>query len=111
MSAIMEGKLAMNWLRDLLNTLFPYRALVAEELDYLRAQLAQKQRRIDELQDALISSKIAVPVERMRVERPSIKPAPRGIDEVRAFRRENPPEQPKPEEGPFKTEEQSNGTS
>jgi hypothetical protein len=35
--------------------LFPYRTVLLEQLDYLRAQCAQKQRRCDELTEALIA--------------------------------------------------------
>ena len=41
-------------LAQFFDVLFPYRKLIREELDYLRAQLSQKQRRVDELQEALI---------------------------------------------------------
>jgi DNA-directed RNA polymerase subunit F len=72
--------------------IFGYRKHLEEEVDYLRSQLAQKQRRIDELQEKLLE--IAKPVVKPIQER---KPAekvrpiqPRGWDEVRAHRRANP---------------------
>lgn len=42
-------------LTDLSRALFPFRTKLLEDIDYLRAQLSQKQRRIDELQEALIA--------------------------------------------------------
>lgn len=40
----------MKWI----TTLFPYRTHLEEEVVYLKGQLAQKQRRIDELQEQLV---------------------------------------------------------
>ena len=51
----------MSWLRSLLLILFPYRQHMTEEIDYLRAQVAQKQRRIDEMQDTLLFYKVPQP--------------------------------------------------
>lgn len=93
-------------LREFLNMLFPYRQHLNEEIDYLREQLAQKQRRIDVMQDALVS--ISLP---SKPSAPRDKPAPLkalqpiGIEAVRAARRENPPEPMDPIEGPFRTEQ------
>ena len=43
----------MKYLRPLFAALFPYRAYLEAEIEYLKAQLAQKQRRIDEMQEML----------------------------------------------------------
>jgi hypothetical protein len=78
--------------------LFPYRAHLEAEIDWLKAQLAQKQRRMDELQDALIE--IKKPSLKIQYERKPdgqmIPVQPRGWDAYRAFRRAHPEE---PEEG------------
>lgn len=63
--------------------LFPYRAHLEEEVDYLRAQLAQRQRRVDELQEALIESKTP-PAKTPRSEPRPLPPVkPRGWEEFR----------------------------
>jgi len=70
--------MGMGWIA----ALFPYRAHLEDEIDYLRGQLAQKQRRIDELQDRMV---FAPPV-RAKDPVPTAKAskiAPRGWDEYR----------------------------
>lgn len=98
----------MKWLKELMNILFPMRVHLAEEIDYLRAQVAQKQRRIDELQEALIELKKPAPKVIMPPVETKIVRQPLGIDAVRAARRVNPPEQPEAIEGPYKIEEEPN---
>jgi hypothetical protein len=74
----------LEWLRTIAGILAPYRAHLCEEVDYLRAQLAQRQRRVDELQEALIDAK-APPVRIARSE-PAPPPPPlkpRGWEEFR----------------------------
>ena len=92
----------MNWLA----LIFPYRTHLEAEIVWLQDQLAQKQRRCDELQEALIGAKAPAP--RVQYERKQdgklVPSQPRGWDAVRMARRENPPEAPEPTEGPFKTE-------
>ena len=92
----------MNWLA----LIFPYRTHLEAEICWLQNQLAQKQRRCDELQEALCL--IKQPSMKIQYERKpdgELKPVqPRGWDAVRMARRENPPEAPEPTEGPFKTE-------
>jgi hypothetical protein len=62
--------------------LFPYRTHLEEEVDYLRAQLSQKQRRIDEMQEALIAvAKPAPP--KPRPEIPPVAPVKRGWEAYR----------------------------
>ena len=90
-----------------------HRIHLEEEIDYLRAQLSQKQRRNDELQEALIG--IAKPKPAIQREvKADAKPVaiqPRGIEAFRAQRRANPPEETEAVKGPFKTEEAPIGIS
>jgi hypothetical protein len=91
----------MNY-RAILIALFPMRTHLCEEIDYLRSQVAQKQRRIDELQEALIAIKQPAPrVPPTVTESPKFRQQPLGIDAVRAARRANPPEEPEPVQGAF----------
>ena len=110
----------MSWL----SAIFPYRTHLEAEICWLQDQLAQKQRRCDELQEALVQ--IKQPSMKIQYERKpdgELKPVqPRGWESYRAFRRDHPnpeldqrqqdvlaawlpkPEAPEPTEGPFKTE-------
>jgi len=96
----------MNWLRDLLLVLFPYRSHLEQEIEYLRQQLSQKQRRVDELQEKLVE--LLKPPAKIQFERKPdgklVPIQPRGWDAVRAMRRLSP--EPGPDE-PAK--EQVNG--
>jgi len=68
--------------------LFPYRTHLELEVEYLRAQVAQKQRRVDEFQEmfAKISLRAVQPRERGAAPvAPEVKP--KGWDEYRARRR------------------------
>lgn len=76
----------MNWLKTILDALFPLRRHLFEEVDYLRAQLAQKQRRIDELQDALLAKPGVYRAESVPRGTKTVEPKPLGWD---AFRRAN----------------------
>ena len=83
------------WYDRLFRFLFPYRYMLLEELDYLRTQLSQKQRRIDELQEALIE--VAKPAPRLPRSKPEILPPlknPRGWEAYRQNKRENPDPEP-----------------
>ena len=102
-------------LADVSAFLFPLRTHLESEIEYLRSQLAQKQRRIDELQDALVV--VATPAPKVQFERePSgklIPVQPRGWDAWRAARRS---EEAKAFEDAranpmFVSEEQANGAS
>lgn len=80
----------MNWLRAILDTLFPLRRHLLEEIDYLRAQVAQKQRRIDELQDALLTKPIASRAESIpRGTPPAVPSKPLGWDAFRRAQKES----------------------
>jgi hypothetical protein len=95
----------MERFRQFISILFPVRTHIYEEIDYLRAQLAQKQRRIDELQEALIELKRPTPKVQLE-QKPDGKMVPiqpRGIEAYRAARRANPPQETDPVEGPYKT--------
>jgi hypothetical protein len=75
--------------------LFPYRAHLNAEIAWLKEQLAQRQRRIDELQESPIevASRPSMKVQYER--KPDGKLAlvqPRGWEEYRRQRRENPEE-------------------
>ena len=93
----------MNWLAQFASFLFPLRTHLIDEIEYLRGQIAQRQRQVDVLTDALVMAKIPVP--KVQFERESsgklIPVQPRGWDAYRANRRAN----PEPEE------EQANASS
>jgi hypothetical protein len=86
-----------------------HRIHLEEELDYLRAQLSQKQRRNDELQEALIGIAKPKPAIQREVkpDAKSVPIQPRGIEAFRAQRRANPPEETEAVKGPFKTIEEA----
>jgi hypothetical protein len=96
----------VNRLREILAILFPARTHLYEEIDYLRAQVAQKQRRIDELQDEIIELKRPEP-KVVATQAPdgkvTIPAQPRGIEAFKANRRNNPPDEPEAVKGPFET--------
>lgn len=74
--------------------LFPYRSHLEAEIEYLRAQCAQKDRRIHELQEAL--AEIAKPAPKVYLQpetRTKIRVQPKGWDAFRADRKMNPPEE------------------
>ena len=78
------------------------------EIEWLKEQLAQRQRRIDELQESLISiaNKPSMKVQYTQKPDGKLVPVqPRGWDALRAARRAEPPEEEQPIEGPFKTED------
>ena len=79
----------MNWLAQFASFLFPLRTHLIDEIEYLRGQVAQRQRQVDVLTDALVMAKIPVP--KVQFERePSgklIPVQPRGWDAFRAVRR------------------------
>lgn len=93
----------MNWLRDLLGIVFPYRAHLEAEIAYLRAQVAQQQRRADQLQELLqknleIQAKPAKIQMRQEANGKVFPVQPKGWDAVRTMRRLNPePEPAEPE--------------
>jgi hypothetical protein len=79
-----------------MNWLFAYRAHLNEEIDYLKDQLAQRQRRIDELQESLIqiAQKPTMKVQHRQAPDGKLAPIqPRGWEELRKQRRENPEEE------------------
>lgn len=71
------------WLDSLRGFLFPYRTHLEEEVDYLRAQLAQRQRRIDELQESLIEAKTPRPPAPRPEPKPMPPVKPRGWEKMR----------------------------
>lgn len=85
----------MNWLAQFASFLFPLRTHLIDEIEYLRGQVAQKQRRIDELQDAL--AEIAKPAPKVQFERKPdgklVPVQPRGWDAWRAAKRAEPKEE------------------
>lgn len=82
-----------------LTWLFPYRAHLEAEIDYLRAQLAQKQRRIDALQESLIEISKPAPRVYLSKDDPKIqvRVQPKGWDAVRADRKANPEPKEEPD--------------
>jgi len=88
------------------DTLAVERATFGEQTDYLRAQLAQKQRRIDELQEALIGVKTppAPRVIRKKDSNPWGNVVPLGWDAFREHRRSFPAPEPEPEKGIYEFE-------
>ena len=91
----------MRWME----LLFPCRTHLEAEVEYLRAQLAQKDRRLDEMQQALSSNlkfwqdKSKEEVKRRLIAAQEKKPLtgqiqPRGWDQVRATMRLNPKPEP-----------------
>jgi hypothetical protein len=75
-----------------MNWLFAYRAHLNAEIDYLKDQLAQRQRRIDELQESLIqiAQKPTMKVQYRQAPDGKLTPIqPRGWEELRKQRREN----------------------
>jgi hypothetical protein len=56
----------MKFLLDLMRILFPFRSHLLLEIEYLRAQLASRGRKIDELQEMILE--IRKPVVKERVE-------------------------------------------
>ena len=81
-----------------LSWLFPYRTHLEEEIEYLKSQLAQRDRQIHALQDILANR--LKPVVEARVPKeaggkiPSV--TPKGWDAYRAARRANPDPEPEP---------------
>lgn len=75
----------MKWLE----MLFPYRTHLEAEIEYLHQQLAQHQRRRDELEAVLVD--IAKPQPKVQFERQKdgklVKVQPRGWDAFRAYQR------------------------
>lgn len=71
-------------LSDIAAFLFPMRAHLLSEIDYLKSQLAQERRRVDVLQEGLLTSKkpsVLAPPARVS---PTIKPKPVGWEATRA---------------------------
>jgi hypothetical protein len=83
----------MNRFRSILAALFPYRAHLEAEIEYLREQVAQKQRRIDILLDAVVKAAAPKAVIPREPPAPIKSVQPRGWDEVRAARKANPVEE------------------
>jgi hypothetical protein len=81
----------MTWLKTLIDTLCPCRSHLEREVEYLRAQLAQRQRRVDELQESLIESLIESKNPPLRGPRPEPPPLlqtkPVGWEAFRASRK------------------------
>ena len=70
----------------------PHKQHLNEEIEYLRNQLAQRQRRIDELQEALIEAakKPAMKIQYKQEPSGKLTPLqPRGWEEYRAQRRQD----------------------
>ena len=80
--------------------LFPYRTHLEAEIVWFQEQLAQKQRRVDELQDALVAVK--QPSMKIQYERKPdgklVAVQPHGWDAYRAWRREHPEIEEQPQE-------------
>ena len=102
-------------LADIAAFLFPLRTHLESEIEYLRGQVAQRQRQVDVLTDALVV--VATPAPKVQFERKSdgklIPVQPRGWDAWRAARRS---EEAKAFEDAranpmFVSEEQANGAS
>ncbi len=69
---------------DIIVAIFPLRSHMEQEIEFLKSQLAQERRRVDVLQEGLISAKRpSVPVSPARVN-PNIKPKPVGWEATRA---------------------------
>lgn len=81
-------------MQHLVPFLFPYRTHLEAEIVWLQEQLAQKQRRCDELQEALIGIKQpSMKIQYKRKPDGKLVPTqPRGWDSYRAWRREHPDE-------------------
>ena len=77
---------------NVLAAIFPYRTHLEQEIVWLQDQLAQKQRRIDEMQEKLLDLPRAVPkVQYERKPDGKLVPVqPRGWEAFRAARRANP---------------------
>lgn len=71
-------------LSDIGLLLFPYRAHLESEIEYLRTQLAQRDRRLVELENRLIEAKPGIPV--FREPKPVPINKPRGWEEYRRQR-------------------------
>lgn len=69
-------------LREFIAAVFPFRAHLEAEIDYLKAQLAQERRRSDELRQALVEVKMPKLVLR-DVPRPTANPKPQGWEAFR----------------------------
>lgn len=80
-------------------TLSVERHVFGETNDYQRAQISQKQRRIDELQEALIKIKTPLPRPVQVGQIDKYEPTPIGWDSYRANKRAHPPEEIEPEKG------------
>lgn len=76
----------MEWLKQLIRILFPFRTHLLEEIDMLRAQLAQRNRRIDELQESLLLIVKPAPPRPIPTLRTPVNVKPVGWDSVRASR-------------------------
>ena len=89
--------------------MFGFKKHLEDEIEYLKAQLAQKQRRVDELQEALIA--VAKPSPKVVYEKKPdgklVKVQPNGWEEVRNYQRNHPEEVEEPEaEGPYKLKDE-----
>ena len=72
-------------IRSFIAAIFPYRTHLEAEVEYLRAQLSQRQRRIDELIDAI--NKVALRPKEVKVPPPA--PLPTKPKDWNSFRRIN----------------------
>lgn len=76
-----------------LAALFPYRTHLEAEIEYLKTLLAQRTRRCDELQEALFKASersTAKIIYKQDETGKMTRVQPKGWDEYRAYRRENP---------------------
>lgn len=72
-------------LSDVTTFLFPVRAILLAECEYLRSQLAQERRRVDVLQEGLIQAKRpTVLMQKPAQVHPTTKPKPVGWEATRA---------------------------
>lgn len=78
-----------------LSALFPYRVHLEREVEYLRGQLAQKERRIDEMLEAMKPAPVAPRAPREAAK--PLAPAVLGWDAYRLNKRNQPAEQEKKE--------------
>jgi len=90
--------------------IFGFRKHLEDEIEYLRGQLAQKQRRVDELQEALVA--VAKPAPRVVFEKKPdgklVKVQPKGWEEVKSYKRNHPDEETElePAAGPYKLKDE-----
>jgi len=80
-------------LSEITEVIFPLRAHLIAEIDYLKSQLAQERRRVDVLQEGLIQAKRPSVLMTQRAQvNPTTKPKPVGWEATRAEIRNEPEE-------------------